>query len=278
MQQSTPPFSNKLISWRQGKIWFEQGLHDFKALKNQWYLVCLLLVLVISAFSQFAPVATALVVVMISPVVAALMMGLCRCKAEQLPVQFSTVWQKIRSRFNDFFMLGVLSVLLSFLFQQIHTQMLLVLGLPIELTEAMVKNMSGKEALIRTVLNLMTNLPVAMALAFSPALLLFNGSRPLVAIKSSFFAVVRAWKAFVVLVLMFFLLFMAVLIFASLIMTVILSVLGAASHFLVNVIVLFFVFTVAGIGICAQYQAYVDIFEQDQNEQQSETAEIYTEI
>lgn len=271
-------FSQKSISWRRGKQWFDQGIQDFKTLKNYWYIVCLVFALLLMLVIQLAPPAMPLVVVFLSPIMTAFMMGLCQQISTNQSIDTGTPLNAIQIKLGDFLVLGIISALLSLLFQQLHLQLLNILGLPVELTEAMVQNMTGKEAFVRAVLNMLTNLPVAMALAFSPALILFKNVKPLGAVKLSFMGVVKGWKGFFVLILLFMLVFMAVVVLASLILTIVMSILGTASGALVNVIVFFFVLTVAGIGICAQYQAYCDKYQQETPDEETDGTEIYTEI
>lgn len=278
MNLPTQPFSNKLISWRHGKQWFDQGIMDFKALKSYWYFACLLLGLLMMLVGQFAPKLLPIVMVFISPLFTAFMMNLCRAKHDGKALDIPDILSKLQYKINGFLLLGVISAVLSLLFEQIHLQIQLMLGLSGELTQEMVENMTGKEAFVRSILNLLTNLPVAMALAFSPALICFNNSKPIRAIIDSFLGVVRGWKGFVVMVLMFILMFMAVVVFASLILTMITALTGAVSGFVVNLIIFFFVLTAAGIGISAQYQAFCDIYHQDSPSEENDGTEIYTEI
>ncbi len=271
-------FSNKIINWRQGKQWFDQGVHNFKTLKNYWYIVCLVFALLLMLVTQLAPSALPLLVVFLSPIMTAFMMGLCQQLAAKQPNNTGATLNAIQVKLGDFLVLGIISALLSLLFQQLHLQLLNILGLPVELTEAMIQNMTGKEAFVRAVLNLLANLPVAMALAFSPALMLFKNLKPFAAVKLSFIGVLKGWKGFFVLMLLFMLVLMAVVVLASLVLTIVMAFMGTASGTLVNVIAFFFVLTVAGIGICAQYQAYRDIYQTETLDEGTDGTEIYTEI
>lgn len=270
-------FNTKTFSWRDGKRWFDGGVELFKQAKNYWYLLCLMVGLLMLLVGQLSGVLMAVVVIFVSPLVTAFMMKLCHVIAAKQSVIVSQIWQLIMSHKSAFLILGGLSALLSLIFQQIHIQLLVLAGLPLELTEELVKQMSGKEVLLRALINIATNLPVALALSFSPALILFNQTVPLTAMKQSVFGVLKAWKAFVVLVLLFMLMFFGVMVLASIVMAILSAVLGANSHGLIQMIVLFFALTVAGIGLCAQYHAFIDIFQIKSAEENLDT-EIYTEI
>jgi hypothetical protein len=278
MNQPSQQFTNKELSWRHGKQWFDQGVFDFKSLKSYWYFACLVLGLLMMFIGQFTPKLMPFTMIFISPLFTAFMMSLCKSQNAGQAIKVPSVISSIQLKLSDFFILGVISAALGLLAQQIHLQLLHFLGLPVELTEEMVKNMTGKEAFVRSMLNMVTNLPVAMALAFSPALILFNNSKPIKAITNSFLGVIKGWKGFVVIVLLFFLLFMAVVICASLILTLVAAMTGGASNLIVNVIIFFFVLTIAGIGICTQYQAFCDIFHQKTPDEDDDGTEIYTEI
>jgi hypothetical protein len=270
-------YNTKTFSWRDGKRWFDGGVELFKHAKNYWYLLCLLVGLLMLLVGQLSDVLMTVVVMFVSPLVTAFVMKLCHLIAAKQTVIVSQIWQLIMSHLSAFLILGALSALLSLLFQQVHIQLLVLAGLPLELTEEMVKQMSGKEVLVRALINIATNLPVALALSFSPALILFNQTAPLTAMKQSVFGVLRAWKSFVVLVLLFMLMFFGVMVLASVIMAVLSTVLGANSHGLIQLIILFFAITVAGIGLCAQYLAFIDIF-QIKSAEENQATEVYTEI
>ena len=79
------------------------------------------------------------------------------------------------------------------------------------------------------------------------------------------------------LTLLFMLVFFGVVLMASFVVAIVMAVMGPGSQILINLIVLFFAITVAGIGLCAQFQAYTEVFQQDADIDTVET-EIYTEI
>ncbi len=271
-------FNDKVFSWRDGRHWFDVGVELFKQVKNQWYLACLMLGVLLALVANIQMQLVAVLVVFVSPIMTAFVMqACCQSKKDQV-LSFGQLWQTILLSFNGLLALGVLSAVLSVVFHYIHLQLLAWFDLPVEVTEEMIKNMSGKESLLRAWLNLMTNLPIALALAFSPALVLFNQAPIITAVKHSVLGVVRSWKAFVVLMLLFLLVFFGVVLLASLIISIVTAVMGPSNQLLVNLIIMFFVITAAGIGLCAQYQAYREIFVTDNDSNEEDGSEIYAEI
>lgn len=278
-----PLFNAKDFTWRDGKDWFDAGVLLFKQVKNHWYMACLLLVLLLALMSNVSQDLVAILVVFSSPLITAYMMNCCQLAKKQQALSWTGLWQPVFSKLNHFLILGAVTAILSLLFNYIHTQVLVAFDLPVILTEEMVKNLSGKESIFRALLNLMTNIPIALALAFSPALILFNNTLPVSAIKYSALGVIRSWKAFVSLVLLFLLLFFGIVLFASLMMAILQAVLGSVSQFLMTFVVLFFVITAGGIGLGAQYQAYTEIYVNtddtgDGTDKDDHGTEIYTEI
>ncbi len=277
-----PPFTHTEFSWKSGKNWFDAGVMYFKQVKMQWYSVCIMLGVLMVLIGNVSPNFVTIMMVFASPMVSAFMMKCCQQANNLAAYNLAKLWQPVIENFNAFIVLGVLTAGLTLLLNYLQEQILLLYDLPLVLTEEMVRNMSGKESLFRACLNLLSNIPVAMALAFSPALIIFKQTKPISAIKFSAMGVVRAWRAFVAMTLIFLLLFFAIVVVASLMISMVAAIMGAASPLVVNVIVLFFVVTAGGIGLGAQYQAYTEIFAAD-DASTDETGgddgtEIYTEI
>lgn len=277
-QLKDPTFSDKVFTWKDGKLWFDSGIKLFKQIKNYWYLLCFVLALVMMLSANISITLAGILTVFISPLITAFVMSLCQSINDKTVFTFSSIGSSLLMQLNSFLLLGVYAVLISLLFQQVHIQLLVMFQLPAELTESMMENMSGKESVLRAILNLVTNLPVALAMAFAPALLLFNHSPPHTAIKYSVIGVLKTWKPFVALALLFILMFFAAVMLAVLLISIIMAVLGPASQVMINVIVLLFVVTIAGIGLCAQYQAFIEVFNIQKDDSNIDAAEIYTEI
>ncbi len=279
---NTPTFTTKEFSWKSGKQWFDSGVNLFKVVKRPWYMTCIMLGMLLVLVGNVSAELVTILMVFASPMVTAFMMKCCQQATVTPTLQFGRLWQPVMENFNALFILGVISAGLSLLFNYLHMQILLANGLPVVLTEELVKNMSGKESLFRACLNLLTNLPVVLALAFSPALIIFKQTKPLTAIKFSALGVIRSWRAFVALTLIFLLLFFAIVMAASLMISVVVSIMGAASPVVINVIILFFLVTAGGIGLGAQYQAYADIYmtdvNQDEDPGEDDGTEVYAEI
>jgi hypothetical protein len=272
-----PQLADKIFTWRDGKHWFDVAIGLFKQVKNYWYLSCLLLAVLIALISNLAAGLVPVVVIFASPIITAFVMNACHHAVNKQLLSFASLWQSIINNLNAFMLLGVISALFSVISHYLHIQLLHLFNLPVELTEQMVSSMTGREAVLRGVLNLLTNLPIALALAFSPALILFKRTQPIAAVKHSVLGVIKSWKAFMTLTLLFMLVFFGVVLMASFVVAIVMAVMGPGSQILINLIVLFFAITVAGIGLCAQFQAYTEVFQQDADIDAVET-EIYTEI
>lgn len=277
-QLNDPVLSDKAFTWRDGKLWFDAGVKLFKQVKNHWYILCMVLAVVMVLFANISVTFVGFLMVFVSPFVTAFVMNTCQNVEQQQTFTFVSLWSRIFENIQAFLLLGLYAFLLSLFFQQVHIQLLAMFQLPVELTESMMKNMSGRESLLRALLNLVTNLPVALAMAFAPALILFHSAQPHKAVKFSVLGVLKAWKAFTALALLFILMFFGIVMLATLMISIIMAVLGPASQVMINAIVLFFVITVAGIGLCAQYQAFVEIFNTDREPTDNHGTEIYTEI
>jgi hypothetical protein len=206
-------------------------------------------------------------------------MGLCHQLSEQQSLSAAQAWAAVTRTMNNLFLLGVLAALLSVLFQLVHNQLIALLGLPLEVTEEMVQQMTGKEAMTRVLVAMLTNLPVALALAFSPVLVLLQGQLPWAAMRQSVAAVLTAWRAFLALTVMFILLTFGIIVLASLMISMLLMVMGGASALVINLIIMFGMITLLGVGLCAQYHAYLELFNGSGTPgEASDGTEIYTEI
>lgn len=276
-QQSNIKITQNKFTWQNGKNWFVKGVDTFKQVKNNWYLSCIILALILALLSNVSIMLVAIVLIFASPMITAFIMNCCYQVKQQNQLNFMQLWQGVFQRINGFIMLGLISAALSLIMQQIFLQLMSVLNLPVELTQEMIENMTGREAFIRAVLNLLTNMPVALALAFSPALILFNNDHPIKAIKFSYLGVAYAWKAFISFVLLVVLLFFGIILMASVITSVFVVVFGGTGQFMLNLLVLFFAFTITGIVLCGQYHAYTEIYESESKED-DEQSEIYAEI
>lgn len=274
MHNNTPKFSPQRFTWKHGKGWFDAGIKLFKVVKNQWYLACIALGLMLMLIGGNNPQLMSVVMVFVAPVLTAYMMNCCRLagQVDQLSV---AAWPAVGQKLMPLLVLGVCSGLLSVLLNYVHDQVLLAYHLPVVLTEEMVKDMSGRESLFRALLSLVTQIPVVMVMAFAPALILFQDTWPLKAMQCSARAVLRTWQAFVALTVLFMLLFFAIMMAASL-----LTLTGGIPVMLIYVVVLFLLVSAGGMGLGAQYQAYTEIFLDDQESPKGpdDGTEVYAEI
>ncbi|MFC3193767.1 BPSS1780 family membrane protein [Marinicella sediminis] len=277
-EQSAHPLSinQQTFNWKNGRQWFDQGVMTFKKIKSYWYLACLLLLVMATLVMQFLPVLVFVVMLVFSPLLTAFIMALCQQSKNQQGVNLAAARADVLKVFNQLVVLGVLTALLSVLFQLIHNQLLLLLGLPVEVTEQMVQTMPGKEAFVRVMVALLTNLPVALAMAFAPVLVLYHAQLPWKAMQWSVAGVLSAWRAFLALTVMFILMTFAVIVLASLMISLLMMVMGTASAMVVNLVIMFAMVTLLGVGLCAQYHAYLDIY--IATNEPTDGTEIYTEI
>jgi len=277
MTNKTNPFNNKNFTWSDGRRWFDQGLILFKKNKNTWYLACFSVAVLMMLVANVSLQLVTFLMVFVSPVLTAFMMNACQKSHKQQPLVWGELLSDLSKKSNVLLVLGAMALLISVFFHYVHIQLLMLFQLPVEITQDMVENMSGQEAFVRAVLNLLTSVPVALALAFSPALVMLKSHTAIEAIKLSFIGVTKAWKAFLVLTLLFILLFFAVLLLVSFVFSILMAVLGPSNQVVMNMILVFFVITVAGIGLCAQYQAFIEIFNNETDKTKEDSA-FYTEI
>ncbi|WP_223789080.1 BPSS1780 family membrane protein [Marinicella meishanensis] len=281
MSDNIPQFNPQPFTWKHGKGWFDAGIQIFLRVKKQWFVACILVGLLMVLVGGINPQLMSVAMVFVAPVLTAYMMNCCRL-AGQTANPTSTGWQAVGAQLAPLLVLGVLSGLLSVLFSYVHDQILLAYGLPVVLTEELVKNMSGRESLFRALLSLLTQLPVVVALAFAPALILFHQTLPFKAMQYSAVAVLRTWKAFMALTLLFMLLFFAILMVASLLFSLMMTLAGGIHAMMINVVVLFLLVTAGGMGLGAQYQAYTEVFvtedEPDKPNGNDDGTEVYAEI
>jgi hypothetical protein len=282
MNSSDPHMPNnktQTFTWKNGRQWFEQGVMTFKAIKAYWYMATLALMMVAAVLMNLAPVVVSLIMIILSPVLTAFIMVLCQQLNTQQPLSAAVAWSAVTGTMNNLLLLGVLAALLSVVFQLIHNQLILLLGLPLEVTEEMVQQMTGKEAMTRVLVAMLTNLPVALALAFSPILVLLQGQLPWAAMRQSVAAVLTAWRAFLALTVMFILLTFGIIVLASLMISILLMVMGGASALIINLIIMFGMITLLGVGLCAQFHAYLELFTgPGEAGDSADGTEIYTEI
>ena len=274
-----PQNNPQKFTWKNGRQWFEQGVMTFKTIKFYWYMATLALMLLAAVLMNLAPVVVSLIMIILSPVLTAFIMGLCQQLNLKQPLSAAQAWAAVTGTMNNLLLLGILAALLSVLFQLVHNQLIVLLGLPLEVTEDMVQQMTGKEAMTRVLVAMLTNLPVALALAFSPILVLLQGQLPWPAMRQSVAAVLTAWRAFLALTVMFILLTFGIIVLASLMISILLMVMGGASALIINLIIMFGMITLLGVGLCAQFHAYLELFKAPGDSGESgDGTEIYAEI
>ena len=261
----------KSATWKQGKHWFDDGLKLFNEIKNHWFLLCFTLAALLFLLSHISLNLVSFLMLFVSPVFTALVLMICQQFRKSQPISVASAAQQVMTQLNSLLALGVITVLLGLLLQQMNLQILYLMGLPVEVTKSMLENMSNQEVFTRSIVNFLSNLPLALALAFSPALIVFNRHRPLQAVWLSVKATIKAWKAFVVLSLLFILTVFGVLLLSSLVFAVLTTVIGAASQFILSLMVLILIAVIAGLGLCAQYMAYLDIFMPENEEENNDT-------
>ena len=156
------------------------------------------------------------------------------------------------SRFNLLLLLGVLAVILNYAMHAVQLMLLESFQLP-PLTEETAAQINLSEALLRLFINLATGLPVAILMAFSPALVMFNQDTPIQAMIRSVKTVMFAWQAILSLTLWLMLLAMAAAFIVSLLVGLLAGAFGIG---VVNVFMLLFMGVMMGVVFSANYVSY----------------------
>lgn len=286
-QQPQPKYP---IIWSTGKQWLNQGIRLFQQMQKHWYATLLLVGISVMFLSILSTQVALMVLMLTMPLMTAWFYLLCR-GVQRNPQQlhlFGQLWSECGSllltRFNHLLLLGVLAVILNYAMHFVQLMLLETLQLP-PLTQEAAAEISLSEALSRMLVNLITGLPVALLMAFSPALVMFNEENPIQAMIGSVKTVLFAWQAILSLTLWLMLLAMAAAFIISLVMGLLATAFGLG---VVNILMLIFMGVMLGVVFSANYVTYDALYpdknnnnddnnssDQDSNQQQES---IYKEI
>ena len=248
-------------SWSDGKQWFDAGLALFRKHQIAWYGLALVLLFVIS-LSGSVPALGLVMMAFVSPLITAMWFAFLNIGGRtptQRPRLFDA-WTGIKPHLTALLLLGAVLLGLTLLTQWLNDILLGTLGLA-PLDPENMQTITGAELFQRTVLNVAVNLPLVLVMTFSPALLLGVIDNVWSAMHLSALAVLKSWRAFIVVVLMLFLMVFAILLLASLVFSVLVGLFGGAGQALANVLVLMLVVLVMGVGMTVQFVAYHHLFQ-----------------
>jgi len=258
MNSYQQPQPQKPISWSTGKQWLNQGIKLFQQMQKHWYATLLLVGIAVILVSMLSAQVALMALMLAMPLITAWFYLLCR-QVQKNPQQLhisGQLWSHCRSvlmaRFNVLLLLGVLAVVLNYAMHAVQLTLLDALQLP-TLTQETTAEISLSEALSRLLVNIMTGLPVALLMAFSPALVMFNGDSPIQAMIRSVKTVFFAWQAILSLTLWLMLLAMAAAFIVSLVMSLLVNAFGLG---VVNILMLLFMGIMMGVVFSANYVAY----------------------
>ena len=281
------PQPKQTLSWSLGKQWLSQGIQLFQKMQKHWYATLLLVIITVMLISILSTQVAMMALMLAMPLMTAWYYLLCR-QVQSNPQQgqmSSQLWSRCGSlllkRFNVLLLLGVLAVILNYAMHALQLMLLESLQLP-PLTQETAAEVSLSEALTRLTVNVMTGLPVALLMAFSPALVVFNEDTPVQAMIRSVKTVIFAWRPILSLTLWLMLLAMAAAFIVSLVMGLLAGVFGMG---VVNVVMLLFMGVMMGVVFSANYVTYDALYpvkhdnNNDSNDPDSEQQEsIYKEI
>lgn len=258
MKSYQQPEPKQALNWSLGKQWLNQGIQCFQRMQKHWYATLLLLGLAVLLLSLLSVQFALMTLMLAMPLMTTWYYLLCRQvqrNSNQTPMTgqlWSQCWSLLLTRFNVLLLLGVLAVILNYLMHALQLMLLDALQLA-PLTPETANNIPLSEALTRLSVNILTGLPVALLMAFSPALVMFNSDTPVQAMVRSVKTVFFAWQPILSLTLWLMLLAMAAAFIVSLVMGLLASAFGLG---VVNVIMLMFMGVMMGVVFSANYVAY----------------------
>ena len=252
------PQPKQPVSWSSGKQWLNQGIKLFQQMQKHWYATLLVVGITVMLVSLLSAQLALMALMLSMPIMTAWYYLLCRqwqnsSNVERQSAQiWSQCWSLLMSRFNLLLLLGVLAVILNYAMHAVQLMLLESFQLP-PLTEETAAQINFSEALLRLIINLATGLPVAILMAFSPALVMFNQDTPIQAMIRSVKTVMFAWQAILSLTLWLMLLAMAAAFIVSLLVGLLAGAFGIG---VVNVFMLLFMGVMMGVVFSANYVSY----------------------
>ncbi|MCX7545449.1 hypothetical protein [Marinicella gelatinilytica] len=281
------PEPKQTLNWPLGKQWLGQGIKLFQQMQKHWYATLLLVGIAIMVLSMASAQVAMMALMLAMPLMTAWFYLLCRTQQNNNNYQsmtqlWSSCWQLLITRFNVLLLLGVLAVMLNYLMHAVQLGLLNALQLP-PLTPDMAEEILLSEAFLRLLVNILTGLPVALLMAFSPALVMFNGDTPFQAMIRSVKTVLFAWQPILSLTLWLMLLAMAAAFMLSLLMGLLAGAFGMG---IVNIMMLLFMSVMMGVVFSANYVTYDALYPVNKNNDNdpdkagstSESGSIYKEI
>lgn len=280
------PQPKQALEWSLGRRWLQQSIALFQVMQKQWYGTVMLAgfgLLILSMVSaQFA----LLLLMLCMPLITAWFYIHCRHRqlyfsqgqwlTRHSALAWPLAWQQLKSRFNALLTLGLVAVIINYGMYYVQTGLMNLWQLA-PLTEELAQQLTLQEAFLRMFINVLTGLPLALLMAFSPALIMFNNNSPFSAMILSVKAVITAWKPLLSLFIWVFLLLMAVSFVVGVVNALLASIFGAG---VTGVIMLLFVMIMMGFVFSTNYISYMSLFpdESDNESSDDESQPIYAEI
>lgn len=279
------PQPKQPITWSTGKQWLMQSIKLFQQMQKHWYATLLILGLAVMMLSMMSVQVALMFLMLVMPVITAWYYLLCRRiqtnpQQTQVPGQ---LWLHCRNllltRLNALLILGVLAVALNYAMHAVQLMLLEAMQLPV-LTQETAAEITFSEALLRLLVSVLSGLPVALLMAFSPALVIFNDDSPIQAMIRSVKTVFFAWQAILSLTLWLMMLSMA----AAFILSLVVGLLaGAFGMGIANVLILLFMGVMMGVVFSANYVTYDALYppkngHQDGMDSMQSQESIYKEI
>ncbi len=280
------PQPKQTLEWSLGKRWLLQSIALFQVMQKQWYSTIMVVGFTVLFLSMVSGEFALLLLMLCMPMVTAWFYIHCRHRQfyfnegqwlpRHPPLAWSLVWQQLKTRFNDLLVLGLIAVVINYAMYFVQLGLMNLWQLA-PLTQELVQQMTIQEAFLRMFINLLTGLPLALLMAFSPALIMFNNNNPFNAMILSVKTVLTAWKPLLSLTIWMFLLMLAASFIVGVINTLLTAFFGGGAG---SVIMLLFIFIMMGFVFSVNFVSYDALFPNDS--EPGTTADdnqtVYTEI
>ena len=182
----------------RGIEWLKQGWQLFTKNPGMWIAIAVIL-MVISVVLSFIPIAGSLLLNFLMPVFAGGILLGCKSLAEGGDIAIDTLFAGFKQNTGNLIMVGVLYVVGV----AIITVLVFMIGGGAALTGGMIGHGPGMGMafggfLLAMLVMLVLLVPLAMAVWFAPALVVFHNIAPLEAMKASFFVCLKNFAPFLV--------------------------------------------------------------------------------
>lgn len=286
MTNHQSPQPKQALEWSLGKRWLLQSIGLFQVMQKQWYATVMLVGFSVLLLSMISPQFALMLLMLCMPLITAWFYIHCRHRqfhfsqgqwlTRHPALAWPLAWQQLKIRFNALLSLGLVAVVINYGMYYVQ-EGLMNLWQIAPLTQELAQQLTLQEAFLRMFINVLTGLPLALLMAFSPALIMFNNNTPFKAMILSVKTVLMAWKPLLSLFIWVFILLMAVSFIVGIVNALLAAVFGVG---VTGVIMLLFLMVMMGFVFSTNYISYIELFpdEADNEPTDAETQPTYIEI